>query len=287
MIGIALAGVLFVAGSLLGKRSDDKAPDVFPLGIAGRGNGCIRVKEGELMKECFIDRGAASQKFWAIDYGGLSLCVHYGRIGTIGRFELKEFDDEELCASEAKRLIADKLKQGYLKDAAFDFEQCIYIDVEEYGPHRKTSHPRFVEAFSDDFYYDCADEEAPFGSDEGADTLSAIEEKLRKNAAVDFPAFPAYLIEEEWGMRYIAAAPLDEETVIAMTRQAETDMRQSDMVTYAAAFAQIKTTGKAHPALKRRALAALKRNATMYANGELTGKRRQMYDDLSRFQALE
>lgn len=57
-------------------------------------------------------------------------------------------------------------EKGYVEDANFDFMHRFYIDSEEYGLHPKTSHPRFTEHFTEELYYDCVDEEAPFGSDE-------------------------------------------------------------------------------------------------------------------------
>ena len=51
-------------------------------------------------------------------------------------------------------------------------------------------------------YYDCVDEEAPFGSDEGSDTLDSLEETIRKNPKLNFLDYPKYLIEHDWGMEY-------------------------------------------------------------------------------------
>ena len=63
-----------------------------------------------------------------------------------------------------------------------------YFDDEEIGTDRKTSHPNFVEAFNDNFYYDCTDEEAPFGNDNGADTLYELEDYYRNgNYVMNLP----------------------------------------------------------------------------------------------------
>lgn len=235
------------------------------------------------MKEAYVYKDDKSHKFWTIDISGASLCVHYGKMGTIGKYEIKEFDTQAQCEKEAARLIASKKRKGYIQDETFDFDACIYIDSDEYGPHPKTSHPRFAAAFTEEFYYDCGDEEAPFGSDEGSDTLHAIEQKLRKNPKLDFAAFPKHLIEQEWGMRYIPVESLEKEAVLNLTREQEMDIQQSDMITYATAFAQIKTTGKLDPDLKMRGLMALKRFALMYSDGKLTQEQQIMYDDLSKW----
>lgn len=241
------------------------------------------------MKLAFTYQDEKSDKFWAIDYSGCELCVHYGKTGAIGKYEIKEFDSETTCEKEAKKLIASKTKKGYKENHDFDFDACIYYDTEDYGPHPKTSHPRFVSHFTDEFYYDCGDEDAPFGSDEGSDTLHIIEEKLRKKRSFDFTAFPKALITKEWEMNYIPVETLDKDAVKAMAKdyEAETDMQQSDMVTYAAAFAQIKATGRLDAKLKENALLALKRLAVMYNDGELTDTQQKMYNDLSSFEAQE
>lgn len=47
------------------------------------------------MKKCFIYHDEKSNKFWWIDYEGDSLAVNYGKVGSIGKFHTKEFDNEE------------------------------------------------------------------------------------------------------------------------------------------------------------------------------------------------
>lgn len=238
------------------------------------------------MKQAFLFQDEKSNKFWTIEYAGNELCVHYGKTDTIGKYEIKEFDDETTCEKEAKKLIASKLKKGYQENLNFDFEGCIYIDTDEMGLNPKTSHPRFAEHFIEDFYYDCGDEEAPFGSDEGSDTLHEIQEQLRKNANMDFAAFPKKLIETIWDMEYIPVETLDQDAVLELAKTKEMDIQQSDMVTYATAFGQIKTTGKLDAGLKERALLSLQRYAVIYNEEfeyKLTPIQQQMYDDLQSF----
>ena len=40
-------------------------------------------------------------------------------------------------------------------------------DDDEYGINKGSAHPRAVELISEEFFWDCTDEAAPFGSDEG------------------------------------------------------------------------------------------------------------------------
>ena len=60
------------------------------------------------MKKRFIYHDEKSNKFWWIDYEGDSLAVNYGKVGSIGKFQTKEFDNEEQCLKEASKLIAAK-----------------------------------------------------------------------------------------------------------------------------------------------------------------------------------
>lgn len=56
---------------------------------------------------------AYSNKFWKIKAQGTTFIVSYGRIGTRGSINTKEFSSEEHCLKEANRLIESKLKKGY------------------------------------------------------------------------------------------------------------------------------------------------------------------------------
>ena len=46
----------------------------------------------------------------------LQFAVNYGKYGSIGKFELKEFDTEEDCQKEAEKLIRSKIKKGYVEE---------------------------------------------------------------------------------------------------------------------------------------------------------------------------
>lgn len=234
------------------------------------------------MKRAFIYKDEKSHKFWCIDYSGCDFSVNYGKSGSIGKFEIKEFETEEECLKQAEKLIRSKEKKGYVEDTGFDFMNRIYIDSEEYGLHPKTSHPRFTEHFTEEFYYDCIDEEAPFGSDEGSDTLDSLEEAIRKNPNLNFTDYPQYLIEHDWGMEYIPVETLDPESIKKLASKKEMDMTQSDMVTYATAFGQIKITDRLSPELQERGIKAIKRLALLWEN-DLSEIQNRMIDDLLSF----
>lgn len=203
------------------------------------------------MKKCFIYNDEKSNKFWWIDDEGDSLAINYGKVGSIGKFQTKEFDNEEQCLKEASKLIAAKMKKGYQEDPNFNYMDRYYFDDEEIGLHVKTSHPNFQCHFTDPLYVCCWDEESPFGSDEGADALNVLENSLRKEPDLDCADFPQMLIETIWGMKYIAMESILEEDIRAQLLADEMSTIQSNMITYATAFGQIKVMGKISHKLKR------------------------------------
>lgn len=56
-----------------------------------------------------------SDKFWNIDVVGSSVTVHYGRTGTNGQTKTTQYDTAEKAASESAKLIASKVKKGYVE----------------------------------------------------------------------------------------------------------------------------------------------------------------------------
>jgi len=56
----------------------------------------------------------SSHKFWQIELEGSSFTTTYGRVGTDGQMSLKEYDSPEKAKKEYDKLIAEKVKKGYL-----------------------------------------------------------------------------------------------------------------------------------------------------------------------------
>ena len=54
-----------------------------------------------------------SKKFWEISQSGPAITVRFGRIGTSGQEQTKNFPDDSTAAGEMNRLIAEKIKKGY------------------------------------------------------------------------------------------------------------------------------------------------------------------------------
>ncbi len=58
-----------------------------------------------------------SDKFWNIDVVGPSVTVNYGRTGTNGQTKTTSYDTAEKAKAESDKLIASKLKKGYVEGA--------------------------------------------------------------------------------------------------------------------------------------------------------------------------
>lgn len=187
-------------------------------------------------------------KFWNIRVGSDEFTVHYGKLGTIGKVQIKYFESEDICRKEADKLIRQKLRKGYI-ETEIDWDDFIYVDDPEVGPDRLTAHPRFNDHFQEDFYLDCTDEYSPFGSDEGADVLVMFEDAIRKERDIDF-LVGAYDIVSGWMERDVSS-PDD-----WATYEYGFDC---DVAIMASTFASIKLTGHLDAALQGEGVAALDR----------------------------
>lgn len=221
------------------------------------------------MREALMFQNDKSNKFWRVETSGTFMVTNWGKTGTNGRLQLTEFDSEEECEREAKKLVSSKKKKGYEVLLDFDYNERVYFDCDEYGPHPLTSHPAFREYFSNDLYYDCGDEEAPFGSDEGSDTLAFLQEQY--SPKLDFANFPQKLIERDWGMTYLV--PDDMQSDKQLKEQAgqeidglsgEQQILMSDQIILATTFGQIKMTGKLSRELLKLAYSSLNRWERLY-----------------------
>ena len=67
------------------------------------------------MKQYFINQTGDSNKFWTIEQVQNSYIVQWGKIGTEGRINKKEFDKEDECNSEVTKLVKEKISRGYSK----------------------------------------------------------------------------------------------------------------------------------------------------------------------------
>jgi predicted DNA-binding WGR domain protein len=67
------------------------------------------------MKQYLEYTDGKSSKFWEITLDGKTFTVRYGKIGSEGQNQKKEFAAEDLAKKEAEKLLHEKLKKGYIK----------------------------------------------------------------------------------------------------------------------------------------------------------------------------
>lgn len=60
----------------------------------------------------------SSYKFWEISQAGRSVTVRWGRIGTDGQNQRKDFHSDQEAQLHVDRLIAAKVKKGYTEVSA-------------------------------------------------------------------------------------------------------------------------------------------------------------------------
>ena len=67
------------------------------------------------MKRVFVYQDFKSQKFWSIDVRGTDVIVNYGKLGTDGQTQVKNFSSAGEAEKAAGKLIAEKTKKGYVE----------------------------------------------------------------------------------------------------------------------------------------------------------------------------
>ncbi|PHP86152.1 DNA helicase [Burkholderia sp. AU18528] len=71
----------------------------------------------ERVRSLRFEQGASS-KFWRASLRGTELNVTYGRIGSTGQANLKQFETVERAQREMDKLVTEKLRKGYVEDPA-------------------------------------------------------------------------------------------------------------------------------------------------------------------------
>ena len=66
----------------------------------------------------FHFKEGTSQKFWAIEVKGSGFTVQFGRLGTAGQTQTKEFASADAARKAADKLIAEKTGKGYVEFGA-------------------------------------------------------------------------------------------------------------------------------------------------------------------------
>ena len=233
-----------------------------------------------------------SDKFWCIETLANQFVVNYGKYGTNGRYEIKEFDSPAECEKQATKLAAAKQKKGYAP-AALPSDH-LYFDDEEYGLNPLTSHPTFRKYFADEaVYYSECDEETAFGSDDGADTLCSLQEAFRKSRPA-LQDFIRHVVECEWGFPLLPPQDAQSDAELKAQAEQETNGLQGvhyllahDRATLATILGAVKISGRVDsPADIAAALAAanrIDRLAQLLWDAPPSETLAQIRQDLTRF----
>jgi predicted DNA-binding WGR domain protein len=62
--------------------------------------------------------GGTSEKFWEVEREGTEVTVRFGRLGTNGQTQTKDLGTEAAATAHLERLVADKVKKGYVEGVA-------------------------------------------------------------------------------------------------------------------------------------------------------------------------
>ncbi|WP_061248481.1 LIC_11051 family fibronectin-binding protein [Leptospira noguchii] len=90
------------------------------------------------MKHYLTFQDDKSDKFWQIEVSGNSFTTTYGKTGSSGQTQTKTFDDEETCLKEAKKLLSEKLKKGYIEVDAPIFSASPDSSGKKSAPEKKS-----------------------------------------------------------------------------------------------------------------------------------------------------
>ena len=139
----------------------------------------------------------------------------------------------------------------------------LYFDDPDVGLARETSHPTFARIAAQDFYYDGGDDFSPFGSDDGSDTLAALEEWYQEQTGGKSAKTLRFLHQQLSGWDLpVPKDMLAHDDAAKAQWLASDDMNQIYLRSVcrahvATAFGQLKITGSIDADLQQQALLAL------------------------------
>jgi len=73
----------------------------------------ITINREWTMSRYFEFIGGTSAKFWEISTSGSEVTIRFGRIGSAGQTQTKEFPDTAAATRHVEKLIAEKTAKGY------------------------------------------------------------------------------------------------------------------------------------------------------------------------------
>src|SRR5262245_32071776 len=93
----------------------------------------------------FEFKDGKSNKFWNIELTGNSYTVTFGRIGTAGQTQTKDFPSEEKAQAAYDKLVAEKTGKGYVETSSGKvaavpssgkaLENAIFANPDDLGAH--------------------------------------------------------------------------------------------------------------------------------------------------------
>lgn len=79
----------------------------------------------------FIFQDEKSHKFWAVEQQGNELHINWGKVGTNGQSQVKSFADAAAAEKAELKLIAEKVKKGYVEELSSPSQPAIKIETIE------------------------------------------------------------------------------------------------------------------------------------------------------------
>jgi len=166
----------------------------------------------------FIKQDAESNKFWEIQFWHNGFRTFWGKVDTIGRFKLEEFESENDCQKEVLRLINDKTKKGYIEKTTSSrfLEANVLAEIQEFEEQNEIkAHPVAKKLLNESFIWSCIEETGPFGSDDGSDTFWNYRDWSQENPRGKSIDFMSGLLTEWFGENFKKSnlAELDESKI--------------------------------------------------------------------------
>ncbi|HDJ7935180.1 TPA: WGR and DUF4132 domain-containing protein [Escherichia coli] len=79
----------------------------------------------------FIYQDEKSHKFWAVEQQGNELHISWGKVGTKGQNQVKSFADAAAAEKAGLKLVAEKVKKGYVEELSSPSQPAIKIETIE------------------------------------------------------------------------------------------------------------------------------------------------------------
>ena len=98
------------------------------------------------MRRNYINQTGDSNKFWTIEQFHNKYLVQWGKIGTDGRSNEKEFETTDECSKEIDKLIKQKINKGYIE--TFDLVNIPDKQISDYKPMNEEVFWEIIESFN-------------------------------------------------------------------------------------------------------------------------------------------